>query len=64
MGWSWALYFCHSAVSLACRRAQEALGLPPVLVGDRQPPPPLGPGVAVCAPYVDNANVLGSDKST
>ena len=31
-------------------------------MGDRRPPP-LAEGVAACAPYVDDANVLGGDAA-
>ena len=49
MGWSWALYFCHSVVARAMVIAcQRAFGLSPAatqrqLVVDGRPPPAVGP---------------------
>ena len=63
MGWSWALFFCHRALCEASLRAQRRLGLGGRLVGDRAPPPALGRDRAICAPYVDNGNVLGTSRS-
>ena len=34
MGWSWALFFCHEAISDAMRTALRDAHLPPILVGD------------------------------
>eukprot|EP00972_Heterocapsa_arctica_P006345 931406-Heterocapsa_arctica.AAC.1 len=64
MGWSWALYFCNESLSHCCREAQESLGLDPRLVCDLAPPPRLRSGGAVCAPYVNNGNVLGVDADS
>ena len=38
MGWSWALYFCNETISECMREALREVGLPDVLVGDRQRP--------------------------
>ena len=63
MGWSWALYFCHSACQSACERALARCGLPAVSLGDWTPAPFLATHSAVVAPYVDNANVVAGSKS-
>ena len=39
MGWSWALYFCHEALSQAASKASVACGGSATLVGDRGPAP-------------------------
>eukprot|EP00959_Pyramimonas_sp_CCMP1952_P094654 1979996-Pyramimonas_sp.AAC.1 len=62
MGWSWALYFCHDALSECGRRAQLSLGLPADVVGDRQEAPVLHPHTARVAPYVDNGNVVAGSR--
>ena len=45
MGWSWALYLCHAALSQCCIRAQISRGVEPALVGDRGPPPRITPAL-------------------
>ena len=67
MGWSWALFFCHSiltkAMVVAAQRtfnlmAEEASAQ---AVVDRRPSPVLGVGRPLLAPYVDNANPITWD---
>ena len=50
MGWSWALFFCHSALEEAGRRALVACRLPPITLADWEPSPPFTHGSAVVAP--------------
>ena len=63
MGWAWALFFCHEALSQASLAAQRRLGWPAHLVSDKSPPPPLTRGTAVVAPYVDNGNIVGGSAT-
>lgn len=58
MGWAWALFFCHNAISAGIRAAQARLGMPTVLVSDRAPIPAVTRHAPVGAPYVDNANII------
>ena len=58
MGWSWALYFCHEALSECGRRAQLRCGGPADVVMAWTPGPPMAWDTGVVAPYVDNGNVL------
>lgn len=58
MGWSWALYFCHSTVSLA------AMISSPLAAADRRPGPTPTASSAVRCPYVDNANLIGVNKES
>ena len=58
MGWSWALFFCHSALQEAGKRALRACGMPPTTLADWEPSPPFSRSSAVVAPYVDNGNVI------
>ena len=58
MGWSWALFFCHSALQEAGKRALVSCGLPPVTLADWEPSPKFTRSSAVVAPYVDNGNVI------
>eukprot|EP00972_Heterocapsa_arctica_P017877 2642284-Heterocapsa_arctica.AAC.1 len=62
MGWSWALFFCHDSIAAASRRAQLRVTGSSVLVGDRQPTVAVSPSHPICAPYVDNANVLAATR--
>lgn len=52
MGWSWALYFCHSTVSKA------AAGGCPQLAADRRPGSTPTLTSAIRCPCVDNANFI------
>ena len=63
-GWSHALYFCHDALSEASLEACRRIGLPPRLIGDRQPTALFTRSTAYIAPYVDNGNVLGGSKDS
>ena len=65
MGWTWALFLCHSALTHAmidavlrwgavCDRDDAAS----LLLRDRAPAPTLERGRPLLAPYVDNGNVL------
>ena len=54
MGWSWALFFCHDAMSDAMSGASRELGLGAALVGHRDMPVQMSRRRAVAAPYVDN----------
>lgn len=58
MGWSWSLYFCHDVVSQCMATALRTLGLRDELAVVRQPPPTPSRAHPVCAPCVDNANLL------
>ena len=62
MGWSWALYFCHEALSECGRRAQIRCGGPADVVMDWTPAPPISWDIGVVGPYVDNGNVLGGSR--
>jgi hypothetical protein len=62
MGWSWALYFCQSAMSSCVARALGGGGLCGSLVLDATPSPSIGVGSPVAAVYVDNATVIGATK--
>ena len=64
MGWSWALYFCHDALSHAINVAMRSLKLAPQQVGNRSRPVHLSRRVAAAAPYVDNANVIGANAAS
>ena len=64
MGWSWALFFCHDAVSEAMKTALLRSGLPPVLVGDIQRPAYFNRAAPALAPYVDNANVIAQNRKS
>lgn len=63
MGWSWALFLCHSVLSAATRRTAARFmrcsveQVSAFVVRDRCPAPRLEDGV-VLAPSVDNANAL------
>jgi len=70
MGWSWALFFCHSALTSAMVAAtlrfntsltREAATAQ--LVRDRCPPPRLGVRLPLLAPYVDNGNAISGGAS-
>ena len=63
MGWGWALFFCHEALSQASLAAQRRLSWPAHLVSDEAPPLPLTLGTAVVAPYVDNGNIVGGSAA-
>eukprot|EP00973_Karenia_brevis_P080184 11122363-Karenia_brevis.AAC.1 len=63
MGWSWALYFCHEALSSSCLSAMVSTGkfqsvdsAHAGMVGHRGAFPHISRQHAVCAPYVDNGN--------
>ena len=63
MGWSWGLHFCHSALANFLVHALVMTGLTPLqacaqIVTDGAPAPVLSPSTPVCAPYVDNGNLL------
>ena len=62
MGWSWGLFFAHSALEEAGRKALLKCGLPAVLLSDWGPCPPITTETAIIAPYVDNGNVIGGSK--
>lgn len=65
MGWSWALYFCHSLLTSAMLDAAVRFGgladreeASRQLVRDRAVPPVFGPRRPLLAPYVDNGNAI------
>ena len=58
MGWAWAFFFRHNAISVGIRAAQARLGMPTVLVSDRAPIPAVTRRAPAGAPYVDNANII------
>ena len=65
MGWSWALYLCHSSLTAAMIEATTAFmgtadrdEVVTHLMRDRCPGPVLRKGVVLLAPYVDNANAI------
>ena len=58
MGWSWALFFCHDALSLRMSKAMEDLRWPASMVGAINHSAHISRQVPVCAPYVDNANII------
>ncbi len=62
MGWSWALYFAHDALSDAFRAALRSLRWPTTLVGARDRPVEVSRRRAAAAPYVDNANTLSAGR--
>ena len=61
MGWNWALYFCNEALSDAMRAVLRCVGLPDILLGDRQQPPLFSKKSPLMAPYVDNGNIIAAD---
>ena len=70
MGWSWALFFCHSALTDLMLEASTRAGFATCrvdaalqLVRDKMPAPKLLPGRPLLLPYVDNANVLTWDAA-
>jgi len=64
MGWSWALYVCHSALEACGRRSLQRLGMPPTCLGDRVPCPLFCRKLGLIAPYVDNGNVIAGSRAT
>lgn len=68
MGWAWALYFCHNALTRGLvapvRIFNPALSqarVEALVVKDRQPAPTLLNGEPLLAPYVDNGNTIAAD---
>lgn len=62
MGWSWALFYCHEAVSECMRQTLLEFRLPATLVGDVQKPAHFNRCAPAMAPYADNVNMLALDK--
>ncbi|CAK0838390.1 unnamed protein product [Prorocentrum cordatum] len=68
MGWTWALFICHSALTDAMVESLVRVmrcdrGLAEAqLLRDGQPAPRLAKGRPVAAPYVDNGNLLCFDR--
>ena len=69
MGWSWALYLCHSALTSAMLEAAVRFGglsshdeAAEQIVRDRAPAPLLRRGRPLLAPYVDNGNAIAWDR--
>jgi len=69
MGWSWALFFCHSALTdvmvSAALRFNPALDREAAcrqLVRDKSPAPSLGVRLPLLCPYVDNGNAICWDE--
>ena len=72
MGWTWALFLCHSSLTSAMIDSVLSWGqvtsrddASTLLLRDRHPAPVIAPGRPILAPYVDNGNVLAwnSDDS-
>jgi hypothetical protein len=61
MGWKWALYICHSVIEDVVGRTVHGLG--GSLVDDKNPSLRSVASGPIGAPYVDNANILGSDPA-
>ena len=66
-GWSWSLFFCNMVTADAMAvGVSRALGIPSSRVcfaEERMPAPRLSDHKVVCACYVDNGNIVGSDKA-
>ena len=68
MGWSWALFLCHLALTDGLLEAASRFSKIDIelarakLLRDRQPCPRLQKGRCVLAPYVDNGNLLCYDE--
>eukprot|EP00974_Lingulodinium_polyedra_P016972 1648087-Lingulodinium_polyedra.AAC.1 len=62
MGWSWALYYCHSMLSdlQSCGIGEGGGDL--AVIREKFACPAVGPTAPLAAPYVDNANLLGLDE--
>ena len=69
MGWAWALFFCHSALTDVMVRAAMRFGgisyseACTQLVRDKAPVLQPRKGRPLLCPYVDNANAIGFDKA-
>ena len=62
MGWSFALYFCHEAVThLASKSAASSIG---GLLKERGVPPTLLPGRGILGVYVDTVSAFGGERGT
>ena len=57
MGWSWALHFCHTAVSHVARFA-EGISADDV-IQEKKPAPRVRPGCPALGIYVDNVYSIG-----
>eukprot|EP00971_Amphidinium_carterae_P333911 6468918-Amphidinium_carterae.1 len=68
MGWSWGLYFCHSALVRALVESVVVFSgvteevADQQIVRERAPPPKLLPRLPLLCPYVDNANVICANR--
>eukprot|EP00974_Lingulodinium_polyedra_P011615 1121641-Lingulodinium_polyedra.AAC.1 len=70
MGWSWALYFCHSFLAEAMVQSEArrlSWGLTDAreqcLLRDRRAAPRLMGAAALLAPYLDNANLAAASRA-
>ena len=57
MGWSWALHFCHTAVSHLARYERNIPATS--VIQERVPAPRVAPGVPALGVYVDNVYSIG-----
>eukprot|EP00974_Lingulodinium_polyedra_P116098 11157873-Lingulodinium_polyedra.AAC.1 len=63
MGWSWALYFCHTMLSALQSEGVGEAGSDLAVIREKFVCPAVGPRAPLAAPYVDNANLLGLDAA-
>ena len=57
MGWSWALHFCHTAVSHIARCPEDIAA--DAVIQEKRPAPPVRPGQPALGVYVDNVYSIG-----
>ena len=69
MGWSWALFLCHSALTdgmlmalMSFNPSLDRAAAADQLVRDRCPAPKLSARRPLLAPYVDNGSAIGYDE--